>query len=187
MYTYYCQPHDQLEMKGAVAVGSDVPTTDEPIADEPETFLGVPLPSTTLQWGIATVATVGATALASAGAWLWWRGTGVDPDDYDDLPPSSGTNGNPGPSSGVDGDGGPLPAGGERLDRYLRTAAERREQAETALTDGDHRRAREALDRAELALDRAADVDAEHDLDAGDRVAAEREVVATLRDRCEGR
>ena len=198
MYTYYCQPHDQLRMKGAVAVGPDVPTTDRPFGDEPDTVLGVRLPSTTLQWGVATDATAGATAVATAGAWLWWRSTTVDVDGYDPADPTptpdtdaERTDGFAGPTPEAGTERGadardPTPGGG-RLERHLRAAVEHRERAEAALTDGEYERAREALDSAETALGRAADVDAGGGSDAGRRVAAEREVVASLRDRCEGR
>jgi len=204
MYTYYCQPHDQLEMKGAVAVGPDVPTTDEPIADEAPAFMGVPLPSTPIQWGVAAVATLGMTALATAGTWLWWHSIDADVDGYDVADPLSGVEGRTdttdpasagtGWADGTDRDGrttrtgetgDALANGIDRLDRHVRRAVEHRERAEAALTDGEADRAREALDRAATALDRADAVVTEHDIDAGDRVAAEREVVAALRERCE--
>ena len=75
--------------------------------------------------------------------------------------------------------------GADRLERAIETAIDSRERAETALADEDHDAVREALDWAETNLDRAGGLDADHDLGAADRIAAEREVVASLRDRCE--
>ena len=75
--------------------------------------------------------------------------------------------------------------GAARLERAIETAIDSRERAETALADEDHDAVREALDRAETNLDRAADLNADHDLDADTSIAAEREVVASLRDRYE--
>ena len=181
MYTYYCQPHDQLGMKGAIAVGPDVPTTEDPLEEEGDTVFGVPLPSTPVQWGVATVAVGGATVFGTAGAWLWWNSSTVDVDDFDDLARDT--------EDETDDAGGALTTmtEAERLDRHLRRAVEHRERAEAAFTDGEYERAREALGRAAAELDRAAELDAEGDVDAGERVAAEREVVASLRKRCERR
>jgi halocyanin-like protein len=178
MYTYYCQPHDQLGMKGAIAVGPDVPTTERALGGEGDTLFGVPLPETPVQWGVATVAVGGATIFGTAGAWLWWNSAAVDVDAIDDLAEDD-----------ADEAGGALATGSgpERFDRHLRQAVEHRERAEAAFTDDEYERAREALDRAAAELDRAAELDAERGLDAGERVAAEREVVASLRKRCERR
>ena len=50
--TYYCSPHITVGMKGAVAVGDDIPTIE--IADDADEVAGVPLPDTARTIGVAT-------------------------------------------------------------------------------------------------------------------------------------
>ncbi len=247
MYTYYCQPHDQLGMKGAVAVGSAVPTTEGGFEEDTTTVLGLGLPLTTLQMGVTAVTVGGAALLGTAGAWLWWHGDTVDVDEYADVDPAPDSNAGRADDNADDalatgderaetarqvaadgafrravaawedaleayetalrraGGGGRsrevrdrietaetgLSTARERrdaaaaLERRLRVAVDHRERAETAFVDGDYETARAELDRAAAELDQAAKLDDEHDLGAGRRVAGERDVVTSLRERCE--
>jgi len=258
MYTYYCSPHEQLGMVGAIAVGDDVETVAGGVdGGDSDSEPALQYPFTALQTVVATIAVGVVTLLGAGGAWLRWNGDTADPagDARGTTTVSAGTAGTgDGANSSRDdalavgdersdaareaaadrefgravaawedaldayetaldsadgsgrGDGGDRAEavrervenaeanlatvrdrrqGANRLERAIETAIDSRERAETALADEDHDAVREALDWAETNLDRAADLNADHDLGADTRIAAEREVVASLWDRCE--
>jgi len=105
----------------------------------------------------------GGGAAGSGPGWGSDPGSGGTGDSVDDFPAA--------------------PDGADRFDSALEAAVTSRDRAQTALDDSDYTAARQALDRAQRRVERAAEIDADHDLGESGRIADERAVIESLRER----